>query len=99
MKFMSVRELRSSTAKLDEVLEKDGSIVVTNSGKPAYLMLGVDEESFEDTILDIARIRALRATRRIRDKAEETGRNTMTMNEIDEEIAASRKERKRRANV
>ncbi|MDR1815678.1 MAG: hypothetical protein LBR00_03215 [Clostridiales Family XIII bacterium] len=97
MKFISVRELRNSTAKLDDMIAKDGSLVVTNSGKPAYLMLGIDEASFEDTILDLSRIRALRATRNVQERAKRSGADEMTLDEINAEIAASRKERKARA--
>jgi len=96
MKFISVRELRNSTAHLDEMIEKSGGLVVTNSGKPAYLMFQVDEDSFEDTILDLSRIRALRATRDIQERAKRMGTNEMTLDEINAEIAATRKERNAR---
>lgn len=98
MKFISVRELRNSTSRLDEMIANDGSVIVTNSGKPAYLMLGIDEESFEDTILDLSRIRALRATRSIQNRAKREGLDRMSLDEINEEITASRKERRARVS-
>jgi antitoxin (DNA-binding transcriptional repressor) of toxin-antitoxin stability system len=98
MKFISIRELRNSTAQLDKMIAKDGSVVVTNSGKPAYLMFGIDEESFEDTILDLYRIRAFRATRSVQRKAVHAEIDNLPLNEINEEIAKSRKERKTRIN-
>lgn len=54
-------------------------------------MLGLDEESFEDTVLDIVKLRAIRATRRIQADARRDGRNNMTLDEINSEIADSRK--------
>jgi antitoxin (DNA-binding transcriptional repressor) of toxin-antitoxin stability system len=98
MRFISVRELRNSTARLDEMIAKDGSIVVTNSGKPAYLMLGIDEESFEDVVLDLSRIRALQATRNIQKRAKRKGIDKLQIDEINAEITKSRKERKARLN-
>jgi antitoxin (DNA-binding transcriptional repressor) of toxin-antitoxin stability system len=94
MKFISVRELRNSTAQLDEMIAKDGSVIVTNSGKPAYLMLGIDEESFEDTVLDLSRIRAFRATRMIQKMAKREGLDKLSLDEINAEIAEYRAERK-----
>jgi antitoxin (DNA-binding transcriptional repressor) of toxin-antitoxin stability system len=97
MKFISIRELRNSTAQLDEMIARDGSAVITNSGKPAYLMLGIDEESFEDMILDLSRIRASRATRAIQRRAKREGLDKLSLDEINAEIALSRAERKARA--
>jgi len=97
MKFISVRDLRNSTAKLDEMIAQNGSVVVTNGGKPAYVMLGVDETSFEDTVLDLVRIRAMRATRRIQSAAKRDGLDKLTLDEINAEIAAARRDRKDRA--
>jgi PHD/YefM family antitoxin component YafN of YafNO toxin-antitoxin module len=93
MKFMSIRELRSSTQKINEYLASDGSLVITNNGKPAYVMLGVNEDSFEDTMLSLKRIKAKQATAQIQRKAAAQGLDKLTIEEIDAEIKEARRER------
>jgi antitoxin (DNA-binding transcriptional repressor) of toxin-antitoxin stability system len=93
MTFMTLRELRSSTAELNRAIEKDGTVVVTTHGKPTYVMLGVDEDNFEDTLIDLRRVRAKRAVARMRAASTRLGNDTMSMSDIDAEIAAARRER------
>jgi PHD/YefM family antitoxin component YafN of YafNO toxin-antitoxin module len=89
-----MRELRSSTEKLDRAIREDGRVVITNNGKPAYVMLGVDEAGFDRTIIDLDRMRFQKATRELQAQAKEAGLDKMTMEEINQEIAAVRAERK-----
>jgi antitoxin (DNA-binding transcriptional repressor) of toxin-antitoxin stability system len=96
MVFMSMRELRSSTEKLDRAIKKDGRVVITNNGKPTYVMLGVDEASFDRTIIDLDRMRFQKATEEMQAQAKAAGLDKMTMEEINREIAAVRAERKER---
>jgi hypothetical protein len=93
MKFLSIRELRNSTQRINEYIASDGSLVITNNGKPAYVMLGIDEDNFEDTIIDIRRIKARQATTQIQKKAMRNGLDKLSMDDIDAEIKAARKER------
>jgi hypothetical protein len=46
MKFLSIRELRANTGQLKEMLSGDGKIILTTNGKPAALMIEVNEDSF-----------------------------------------------------
>jgi prevent-host-death family protein len=91
-----MRELRSSTEKLDRALRDDGRVIITNNGKPAYVMLDVDEAGFENTIVNLDRMRMKIATEEMWAQAKAAGADKMTLEEIDQEIAASRAERKAR---
>jgi PHD/YefM family antitoxin component YafN of YafNO toxin-antitoxin module len=91
-----MRELRSSTEKLDRALKDDGRVVITNNGKPAYVMLGVDEASFENTIINLDRLRMKIATEEMWAQAKAAGADKMTLEEINREIEASRAERRAR---
>jgi PHD/YefM family antitoxin component YafN of YafNO toxin-antitoxin module len=93
MKFLSMRELRSSTNQIKEMLANDGKIVVTNNGKPTALMLEISENTLEETLVDLRRLRAKRALRELQAASEANGTAAMTMEEIDAEIAAARAER------
>jgi PHD/YefM family antitoxin component YafN of YafNO toxin-antitoxin module len=90
MKFLSVRELRSSTAHLKEMLPDNGKVVLTTNGKPAALIIEVDEESFEETMDDLRAARARRAIRRIQEQSVRAGLDSMTLDEINAEINSPR---------
>ena len=92
MKFLSIRELRSSTARIRDMLSDDGKIVLTTNGKPAAIMIEVDEDSFEDVLDDLRASRSRRAIRLLQEQAVKQGLNTMTLDEINVEISAARSE-------
>jgi len=93
MKFLSIRELRSSTAQLKEMLAGDGKIVLTTNGKPTALMIEVNENSFEDVLVDIRAAQARRAIRQLQEHSVREGLDHLTLDEINEEIAAARREK------
>ena len=92
MKFLTIRELRSSTSQLSEMLSDDGKIVLTMNGKPTALMIKIDESSFEDTLLDIRAAQSRHAIRQLQEQAVRTGLDQMTLDDINAEIAAARSE-------
>jgi PHD/YefM family antitoxin component YafN of YafNO toxin-antitoxin module len=94
MVFMSMRELRSSAEKLDRAIRDEGRVVITNNGKPAYLMLSVDEGSFDETIIDLNKIKFRKAAREMREAAKANGLDKMTLEEINREIEAARAEKR-----
>ena len=94
MKFISIRDLRSNTARLRKDLQTEREIVVTANGRPFAVMTRVEPDKVEDEILAIRRARARAALSRIRAKAKADGLDRMTMDEIDAIIAAARRERR-----
>ena len=94
MGFLALRELRQSTARIDQIIERDGSVVVTSNGKPAYLMVGVDESNLEQTLVDLRQVRAKRALYRMHGTSSGLGNDKMTLDDINEEIAADRSSRR-----
>ncbi|MCL2482262.1 MAG: hypothetical protein FWF43_02365 [Propionibacteriaceae bacterium] len=94
MGFLTLRELRGSTQQLDQLIQRDGSVIVTNNGKPTYLMLGINEADLEQTLIDLRRLRAKRAVDRMQRTAARLGNDTLTLEEIGTEIAADRSARR-----
>jgi len=92
MKFLSIRELRSSTAKIKEMLSDDGKVVLTTNGKPAALMIEVSEDSIEDVLIDLRAAQARRAIRQLQAQSVRTGLDIMTLDDINNEIADARRE-------
>ena len=93
MNFYSVRDLRTSTKSVWESLAGDGQVVITNNGKPSALMLDLTRDDFEETVRSVRQARAMRAINRMQEAAVKSGLNYMTLDEINAEIAAARKER------
>jgi PHD/YefM family antitoxin component YafN of YafNO toxin-antitoxin module len=74
-------------------LSKD-DLVLTASGKPVGVLVGVDETRLDETVDAIRRARAVLAVSRIRRRAAETGANRLSMAEINREIAKARRQRR-----
>ncbi len=70
--------------------------MVTSHGKPIAMLIPIDEDSFEDTLEQVNRLKALRSLRTLQVEAREAGVDTMSLDEINAEIAATRRERRAR---
>ena len=79
-------------SKITEQLKQDDRIIVTENDHPVAIMLKVDDSTLEDTVRDLGRVRALRALKEAQESAAKNG-VTMTLEEINAEIAAARAER------
>jgi antitoxin (DNA-binding transcriptional repressor) of toxin-antitoxin stability system len=95
VKFVTVRDLRSTPAHIWRELEIEKELIVTNHGKPIALLTPVTGENFEGTIKAMRRARAETALRVIHEEAVRDGRDLITDDEIDEEIRQSRRNRAR----
>ena len=51
MNFVSMRELRNSTSKINEMLTDDGKIIVTSKGKPKALYKTIKDAKTRADIL------------------------------------------------
>jgi antitoxin (DNA-binding transcriptional repressor) of toxin-antitoxin stability system len=94
MDFVTVRELRSESAKVWEKLEAGEEMVITRNGKPFAILVQTEPAEVEDTLRAIRAERFATTVRKIRRHAAEAGLDRMTMEEIDAEIAAVREERR-----
>ena len=88
MKFITVRDLRTSPRKVWEDLPKEREIVITNNGKPVALLTPISDRNLEETLANIRRVRAMEAVKQMQQISLETGNSRMTMEEINEEIFA-----------
>jgi prevent-host-death family protein len=94
MRFISVRDLNTKPKKIWNQI-KDEEVVITSNGKPIALLLGVTEETLEKTIRSIRRSRALMALEEMQKRSIESGLDKLTDSQIESEIKAARKSRKR----
>lgn len=96
MKFISVRDLRGKSAQIWRKLTEERNLVVTSNGRPKAILTAVTEDNLEESLAAIRRAQAIDAVRSMRAAARASGADRMTLEEINAEIAAARKERRRR---
>ncbi|MBM4035966.1 MAG: type II toxin-antitoxin system prevent-host-death family antitoxin [Planctomycetes bacterium] len=94
MKFVTIRDFRNKTAEIRKELETDREVILTSNGRPFAMVTGLDPDSVEEEVIARRRARALLLLDRIQADAKAHGLDKMTMEEIDAEIAAARRERR-----
>jgi prevent-host-death family protein len=94
MRFVSVRDLNTKPKEVWRKV-KDEEVVITSNGKPIALLSGVTEKTLESTIRVMRRSRALLALEEMQKKSIETGLDKWTKPQIEGEIKAVRKSRRR----
>lgn len=94
MRFISVRDLNTKPKEIWRKI-KDEEVVITSNGKPIALLSGVTEETLEKTVRSIRRSRALIALEEMQKKSIGLGLDKWTDSQIESEIRAVRKSRKR----
>jgi len=90
MKFLTIREFTACPRKTREALKHSGKIVLTNNGKPSMLVFDIAEQDIEDLIDTLNRAEAMRLLEQMQMQAARDGLDSMTMEEINTEIAAVR---------
>jgi antitoxin (DNA-binding transcriptional repressor) of toxin-antitoxin stability system len=94
MRFISVRDLNTKPKEVWSKI-KEEELVVTSNGKPIALLSGVTEETLEKTVRAIRRSRALIALEEMQKKSIKSGLDKLTESQIESEIQAVRKSRRR----
>jgi prevent-host-death family protein len=95
VKFLSTRDLRNRPGYVRE-LARDDDLVLTANGKPIAILVGVDDDEFEETARVIRQVKAQRALTRMRRQATQRGLDRLPPKAIDSEIRAVRSKRKSR---
>ena len=96
MEFLTVRELSKSPKETLTRLSKDGKAVLTNNGKPQALILKIDGESFERTLSLLQKLELMQTLSEMRLVSLQNGNSGMSLDEINAEINAARKARKKK---
>ena len=91
MKLVTVREFRNKSGALLEELKETGEIVLTSNGRPVAVITAVAGDDLEEQLKAMRRGRALAALDRIRATARARGLDTLTIDDVDKEIAETRR--------
>ena len=95
MKFITVRDFRASSAAIWKALPTEQEMIITNNGKPIALLTPLSDQNLEETLSTIRRAKAINAVKMIQQESMRKGTDKITMEEINDEIKAARKERKK----
>ena len=88
MDFYTVQDMRTTPKSLWDSLAADGSVGITNNGKPTALMLDISDGSLEETLKAVRQAKAMIAFNAMRERVAMNG--FMTDAEIETEINAAR---------
>ena len=94
MRFVSVRELRSQSARILGELDHS-EVVVTSNGAPVAILTPVTADSVDIVLRAQRQARAVLAMVGLQNEAARLGLDRLSDAKIDSEIEASRQERKR----
>jgi len=91
MKFITVRDFRTSPAKIWKQLPIEHEMIITNNGKPIALLTPISDTDFEETLKTIRKAKAIQAVKQMQEISLKNKNSQMTEIEIENEIQAVRK--------
>ena len=77
-------------------MQKVRDMVVTSNGKPVGILSAATENTVEESLNAVGRARATLAVMKIQMESVKKGTDKMTLDEINREIAAARRQRRQR---
>jgi prevent-host-death family protein len=95
MKFLSVRDLRGKSAQVWKDLAEEKEMVVTNNGRPIAILSSVSDSNLEKSLSALRRARSIEAVASLQRSSVEKGVDRLSPSEINREIKAARKRRRR----
>jgi len=99
MKFITVRDFRTSSVNIWKTLPEEQEMIVTNNGKPVALLTPLSDKTLENTLSAVRRARAINAVQLIQLQSVKNGTDKLTLDEINYEIKISRKKRKNENSI
>ena len=91
MKLVTIRDFRSKSRQIQNDLPKYHEMVITSNGKPIAIMSAVTEADFEESLKAIRATRAASAISAIQTVSVRSGKNELSLKDINKEISSSRK--------
>ena len=95
MQFIIVRDLRGRPGQVWSKLARERDVILTSNGKPIAILSAVTEDTLEDALAAVRRARAITAVERLQSQSVSGGTDLVTLNEINAEVQAVRKARRR----
>ena len=93
MRFLSVRDLRSKSAQVWQDLPSERELIITSNGRPIAILAAINESNLEESLSAFRQARAVEAVSSLQSRSARQGTDKISMDEIDAEIRAVRKNR------
>ena len=90
MEILPYRISRNDPGRFEELLSKEGIVMLNKSGRPFAIILDATTESLDNTLRLVGQVRAQIAVSEMRASARERGLDRFTPEEIQAEIDAVR---------
>jgi antitoxin (DNA-binding transcriptional repressor) of toxin-antitoxin stability system len=94
MKFITVRDFRTSPAQIWKQLPSEQEFIITNNGKPIALLTPLTDETLEETIKTLRKAKALNSIQKMQEISIQKGTNTLSEEDIENEITKFREKKK-----
>lgn len=91
MKFVTIRDFRANSGRIQKDLPKYNELILTSNGRPIAIMASVNEASLEESLSAIRRARAITAVTKLQLNSVRSGKYSMRASEIDREIRSARR--------
>lgn len=91
MRFITVRDFRTSPAQIWKDLPEEQEMVITNNGKPIALLTPLSDSTLEDTLAAVRKARAIYAIKAMQESFMNVGSNILSETEINDEISDARR--------
>ena len=94
MEALTYRVLRNEPGKFEELLARQGTVILNKEGKPFALAVDVSESNLEETVRLVTQIRAQIAVSQMRQSARTRCLAGMTQVQVDKAIRTRRGRRR-----
>ena len=91
MKFVTVRDFRTSPASIWKRLPSERELIITNNGKPIALLTPLSDETLEDTVSAVRKAKALNAVRKMQEISVSLGNDKIPLEKINAIIKETRR--------
>ena len=82
MKYITVKDFKTSPSDIWKKLPSEREMVVTNNEMPIALLIPLSDETLEDTVLAVRKANALNAIKKMHKISASLGNNKMSFDEI-----------------
>jgi antitoxin (DNA-binding transcriptional repressor) of toxin-antitoxin stability system len=90
MKFLSVRDLKTKSSQIWKELPDQKEMVITSNGRPIAILSAINGDTLEQVLSAFRQARAMQAVNSIQYESIRKGTDSITMEEIENEIKAVR---------
>jgi len=95
MRFITVRDFRTSSSSIWKTLTSEREMIVTSNGKPIALLTPLTDRTLEDTVSSVRRAKAINAVKKMQETSMDLGNTGMTLEEINTIIAGVRAKKRK----